>query len=455
MAVNTSAQFQADIRRQLSKETLPITQRYLVCRQFAPKKKMEKGAGVTWTATRSNRLPLAPQPLSEGVPPLGEQLSISQVTGVALQWGDKITLTDVSVTTTMHDLIQQSKQRLGEQIANMRERNGFGNLMGGTQVNYVNQRGSRALLQAGDVLDTVTVRRTATDLSALGAPYYNGQTTANVERDIYHGSDQANKTTTRNAEHYVAITSDFAMQDLSQNTTVVNAWSYSDVTKLYINEVGYWAGITFVKSNMLPRWTGVAAIQGTPGTSGSLATNADYYIQVTGVDELNQWGESLVYQVSNAISVTGPTGSISVTVPSTAGYTYNVYINAGSSSVANLGSSATAGVGIPTTGPQAGMATQIQPGSTVVIGGVGLFQVPPAAPATGVTVYPTFVFGSEAFACTELEDVEWHFLSTADKSDPLNQLRVIGWKYFEGWVITNNLFMARIESSVSNSGAFG
>ena len=455
MAVNTSAQYQADVRRQLSKETLPITVRYLVLRQFAPKKKMEKGAGVTWTATRFNRLPLAAAPLSEGVPPVGQQLSISQVTGVALQWGDKITLSDVAVTTTLHDLIQQSKQRLGEQIANMRERNGFQNLMGGTQVNYVNQRGSRALLQAGDVLDTVTVRRTATDLSALGAPYYNGQTSPNVERSINHGVEQANKTATRSAEHYVSITSDFAMQDLSQNATVVNAWSYSDHTKLYINEVGYWAGITFVKSNMLPRWTGVAAIQGAPGTSGALATNANYYVQVTGVDALNQWGESLVYQVSNAISVTGPNGSISVTVPSTAGYTYNIYVNAGSSSVSNLAASNTAGVGIPTTGPLTGMATGIAPGSTVVISGVGQFQVPPAAPATGVTVYPTFVFGSDAFACTELEDVDWNFLTSADKSDPLNQLRVIGWKYFEGWVITNNAFMARIESSVSNTGAFG
>ena len=455
MAVNTSSNYQADIRRQLSQEVLPITQRYLVLRQFAPKKKMEKGAGVTWTATRFNRLPLAAAPLSEGVPPVGENLSISQVTGVALQWGDKITLTDVAVTTTLHDLIQQSKRLLGVQIAEMRERNGFQNLMGGTQVNYVTQRGSRALLQAGDVLDTVTLNRTYADLENLGAPFYNGQTTPNVERGIMHGAEQADKISTRKAEHYVAITSSFAEQDLRQNATIVNAWSYSDVSKLYINEVGYWAGITLVKSNMLPRWTGVALVNGTPGTAGALATNANYYIQVTGVDGLNQFGESLIYQVSGALAVTGPTGSISVTVPSTAGYTYNIYINAGSSSVANLGSSTTPGVGIPTTGPQTGMCTQIAPGSTVVVSGIGQFQVPPAAPATGVTVYPTFVFGADAFACTELEDVEWNFLMTADKSDPINQLRVIGHKWFEGWVITNQLFMARIESSVSNSGSFG
>ena len=47
MATNTSPQYQAALRRQLSKEVLPLSQRYLVAHQFATKKRMEKGAGVT------------------------------------------------------------------------------------------------------------------------------------------------------------------------------------------------------------------------------------------------------------------------------------------------------------------------------------------------------------------------------------------------------------------------
>jgi hypothetical protein len=91
----------------------------------------------------------------------------------------------------------------------------------------------------------------------------------------------------------------------------------------------------------------------------------------------------------------------------------------------------------------------------VTLTGLGLYQVPPPPPATGVTVYPTLVFGNQYWACTELEGVEWTSLFEADKSDPLNQLRVVGWKDFEGFVITNQQFGARIESSVSNSGSFG
>lgn len=452
MPVNTSSQYQAALRRQLSKEVLPIAQRSLVAYQFAEKKKMDTGAGVTWTATRFNRLPLPVAPLSEGVPPIGEQLSISQVTGVALQWGDKITLTDVSVLTTMYDLIQQSKRLLGVQIAETRERNTYFALMGGTQVNYVNQRGSRANLVAGDVLDTATINRTYSDLENTGAPFYNGQMEPDIMREIGHGPRQANKSE-QAAEHYVAIISPLTENDLRQNPTIVNAWSYSDVGKLYINEVGYWAGIHFTKSNVVPHWTGIAQVNGTPGAAGTLATGT-YYVQVTGTDLLSQFGESQIYQVSASISVTGPTGSISVTVPSTTGYTYTVYVGT-TTSPANIGASATTGIGIPTSGPVAGQATQIAPGSTVVINGLGLAVTPPAAPATGVTVYPTFVFGREYFACLELEDVTWTSLFEADKSDPLNQLRVVGWKNFEGYLILNQIFGCRIESSVSNSGAFG
>ncbi len=450
MAVNVSSSNQAAIRRQLSKEVLPLTQRYLVAYQFATKRKLEKGAGVTWTATRFNRLPLPPAPLSEGVAPIGENLQISQVTGVALQWGDKITLTDVSVTTTMYDLIQQSKRLLAVQIAETQERNAFATLMGGTQANYVNTRGARASLVAGDVLDTATLNRTFSDLENLGAPFFNGQMQPDVKRDIDHGSAASEKGP-KGSDHYVAIISPLVENDLRQNATIVNAWSYSDVTRLYINEIGYWSGIHFTKSNMMPRFTGFATT-GTPtaGAAGALA-GGTYYTVITGIDSLGQFGESQIYAVSAGTVVAGGgNGSISITMPATTGYTYNVYIGT-TTSPTNLALTASG----PTSGIYQGQAFGLAPGATVVLTGTGLFQPPPAAPNTGVTVYPTLVFGSEYWACLQLEDVSWTSLFEADKSDPLNQLRVVGWKMMQGFVITNQQFGCRIESSVSNSGAFG
>src|SRR5262249_10154411 len=216
MAVNQSSQYQAAVRRQLSKTELPLTQRYLVAYQFADKETMEKGNGVTWTATRFNRLPLPFAPLSEGVPPIGEQLTISQVTGVALQWGDKVTLTDVAVTTTMYDLVKQAREKLALQIAETQERNTYLNLMSGQQVNYVNQRGSRALIQAGDVLDPYTVNRTVANLKNLGAPLFNGQTDTDVKRSIDHNQKAADRSY-KTAEHYVSIGSTLVYNDFANN----------------------------------------------------------------------------------------------------------------------------------------------------------------------------------------------------------------------------------------------
>jgi hypothetical protein len=91
----------------------------------------------------------------------------------------------------------------------------------------------------------------------------------------------------------------------------------------------------------------------------------------------------------------------------------------------------------------------------VTVTALGLAQTPPAAPATGVTVYPTFIFGRGAYAQVVLDSVKMTYLKEPDKSDPLNQLRVIGWKNFYGTLISNQQFFMRIESTSAFSATFG
>ncbi len=443
---NVSASYSGAIERKIDREALEVAQRFLVLYGFADKKTMEKGHGTTWTALRWNRLPLPTSPISEGSPPNPNLLTFGQVTGQALQWAGRCVFTDVADISTQWDLLNEAKDRLGMQMAEMKERNGFQNLMAGSQVNYVNTRGSRAALLGGDVLDPTTINRTFTDLQLLGAPMWNGQTGETINRSMDYTARQSEKTI-KGVEHYVAISDPRVLQDLRQNPTVVQTWQFGDHDRLYINQMGYWSGITFCVSNMMPNWTGIAQVNGANAV-GSLGT-ATYTVQVTGWDNQNFY-ESQIYQVSADVAVT--TGGIQLTMPSTPGFTYAVYVGVGSGAApAQLGLS-TSG---PTTGPYAGQAIQIPPSTVVTITGLGLFQIPPAAPATGVTVYRTHVFGQKAFACLKLENVTWHRLTEADKSDPHNQLRVIGWKLFEGWVILNPQFLAGIESTASNNGTFG
>jgi hypothetical protein len=101
------------------------------------------------------------------------------------------------------------------------------------------------------------------------------------------------------------------------------------------------------------------------------------------------------------------------------------------------------------------MATQLPPGATVVLTALGVSQTPPAAPATGLTVFPTFVIGKDFYSCIDLDSTKMTYLTTADKSDPLNQLRIVGWKKFYGFLISNQQFGCRIESTSAFTATFG
>jgi len=446
MATNTAAQFAGDLSPYIAAKTLPLARRQLVVYQFGDPATLPKGQGTTYTASRYNRVPLPYAPLSEGVPPTGQQMTLQQVSAQAQQWGDKITITDVAEMTIKHPLFKKAIELLALQIAETTERNTFVNLMAGAQINYVNSRGSRAALVAGDVMNPHEVNRASLMLINLGAPRFMGDEITDMKIEAASGGSKASANPRKNP-HYVSVMHPFVSGDFSENATVVTAWSYSDLNRLYNYEIGEWRGIRFCTSNLVPTFTGIAQINGAAVAGGALAA-ATYYIQITGQDTQNQY-ESQIYQVSAAI-VIGANQAIQFTTPNTPGYTYNAYVGT-TTSPFNLGVC----VQGPTTGPLQGQATQLPPNTVCQITALGVSQVPPAAPATGVTVYPTYVFGRGAYAQVVLDNPKFTYLKEADKSDPLNQLRVVGWKNFYGTLITNAQFMMRIETTSAFNGTFG
>lgn len=443
---NPSSNFSADISNFIQKKVQPLVQRQLVAYQFGDQLRLPKNRGTTYTASRYDRIPLPFAPLSEGVPPVGQALSLAQVTATAQQWGDIVTIPDIGDMTIEHPLFQVAIDLLAMQQSETVERNTMNALMAGSQVNYVGAVGSRAALANADVMDTHEINRMVGALRTIGAPEYLGQ----MEEDakVQAGKPSTASANPRGHSHYVAIMHPLVEQDVREDTTVVTAWSHSDINRLYNNELGEWGGVRFTRSNMVPTITGAAAVTGTAGTAGALATNT-YFIKVTASNNITQY-EEVVYQVSGGIAVTGPTGSISVTVPATTGRTYSVYIGLTTATV-NLALSASG----PTTGPMAGQATQIAPGTTAVLTAVGLAQAPTAAPATGVTVFPTFIIGRNAYGIVMLDDVKFTYLKAADKLDPLNQLRIAGWKLMYGTIILNQNFFGRIESGSAFTATFG
>jgi N4-gp56 family major capsid protein len=447
---NKYSTFSSDVVNYIAEKTLPNVVRQLVAYQAGEPLRLKDHSGLTYQATRYLRVPLPVSPLTEGVPPLGETMTIQTVTATAQQWGDTVTVTDVADLTIKHPVFKKAIELVTMQQAETIERNTFNNLLAGTQVNYANAKGSRANLLATDVMTTFEINRIVSSLNTIGAPRYMGDEREDMKLALSEGIPGGNAK--KALPHYLSIIHPDVATDLRQNSTIVTAWSYSDVNKLYNFELGEWGGVRFTMSNMVPVFTGFAAVVGTPVASGgSLATATTYHIQVTGSDA-NTGYENQVYQIGGALSVTGPTGSITLTTPNVAGYNYNVYI-ANGATPANLangtGTSATLGTlaaGSPLTGLVYNTAAVIQ--------SIGSAQTPPAAPGTGVSVFPTFFFGRGAYGQVVLDDVKFSYLRDADKSDPLNQLRVVGWKMFYGTIILNNQFFARTESGSAFGATF-
>ena len=451
---NFQSTYNADVSSFIQKEKLPLVQRQLVMYQFGQSLRLPKQRGLVYTASRYDRTNLPIAPLSEGVPPLGETIPLAQVNVTAQQWGDTITVTDISDFSIEHPLFETAKDLIALNAQETLERNTCNALMANTQINYVNSRGARASLVAGDVMNSHEVNRVVTSLKVIGAPQFMGQ--LNEDQKIEAGKPSMASKSPSGRKHYVVVTRPEVEADLRESPLVTNAWAQSDINRLYNDEIGEWGGTRWVASNMLPTFVGVAAPTGTPsGTNGSFTgnstggslANGTYYIQITGFT--TQLGyETAIGAASAAITVGGSgAGSVTVVLPTTAGYTYAVYLDTATAPV-HLGQSASG----PTVGPLAGQAVGLAAGATVTLTAIGSSRTPPANPGTGITVFPTFVFGKDAYAQVMLDDMKFFFLKDAEKVDPLNQLYMVGWKAMWNTLILNNNFMARVES-VSNFGS--
>ncbi|MFB9123293.1 N4-gp56 family major capsid protein [Paraburkholderia dipogonis] len=438
---NNSSSFTADVEAYIQEEVEPLARRQLVAYQFGKPLKLDSNRGTTYTASRYQRLPLPYAPLQEGVAPPGESMTLQQVSATAQQWGDRVIITDVANLTIKHPLFQQACELVALQMPETLERNTLNTLLSAPQVNYAGGVANRAALVVADVMSPHESNRLFASMSAYGVPRFNGDEREDMMIEAGAYRDPSKSPAVK--QHYVALISPFSAQDMRENSSVQQAWAYSDVNRLYNNELGDFGGIRYVETNMMPYWTGAAQINGAASTSGGQLATGTYYIQVTAAPALTSV-EQTIYQVSASLNVTGPTGSIAVTLPSFPNYVFNVYIGT-TNSPSNLATAI--GNGVPVTGVLAGQATQLQPGQTVTLTGVGVTQTPPAAPANGVSVFPVIFIGNHSYGQVLLENPEFHYLTGADKSDPLNQTRVVSWKVFYGSILLNTAFLARVECS--------
>lgn len=414
MAVNTLASnFSADVSTYIAAKLLSLAEKSLVLYGLCDNVAMPKNEGRTFQYSRYERVALPQSPLSEGVTPGDTAMAVSTVTAVMDQWGAVIPISDVAIDSVKHPVLQKAIALAAMQASETIDREIYEVLMGGTSVFFPNAITARGSLTTSDKMSSALIDKVYTNLRNDGAMYYEGR-------------------------YYLGAVDPFVASDIRNDTTFVDAAKYGMIKKLLNNEIGEWKGVRWVESNTIPTLkqfsTGSAA---SSATAGSLANSTAYDFKLTVVDA--KTGHETFIGALLGATTGASEESIDVTVPAlptgaTAGSTFKLYAGAdgGTLYLFQSGIAAGATVNVPSI-PTSG-------------------DVAPVTPPASVPVHTTFVLGKEAIACIELNKVKSYLTpAQASDSDPLVQRRKVGWKCDFKAVITNEDFLARVESYATNN----
>ena len=208
----------------------------LVHDQFAQKRPIPAGGGKSIEFRKIDPLPKALTPLTEGVTPDGQKLTISTVTASIAQYGGYVELSDMVLMTAIDNNLVIAAKQLGAQAGKTLDTITREVLAGGTNVQYAEgQVTSRAALTGGAAsgnhyLTVDAVRRAVRQLKKNDAEPIDG--------------------------YYIGIIHPDVAYDLMTDPKWVNVKSYSDPEGIYEGEIGRIEGVRFVETSEAKVFTG-------------------------------------------------------------------------------------------------------------------------------------------------------------------------------------------------------
>lgn len=251
----------------------------LVHEQFAQKRPIPKNGGKKIEFRQFASLPKALTPLTEGVTPAGNKLSVSIIEAEVAQYGDYIEQSDVLELTSIDNTIVEATQILGNQAGLTRDTIVRDIMNSGTNVYYApkiasdgakKEVTSRAALDATCVMTADLVKRVATKLKAVNAPKIDGC--------------------------YVAIIHPYVALDLMSDPEWMEVQKYATPENMLKGELGKLGGVRFVESTEAKIYTGEGCPSGLAVFS-TLFIGANAY----GVTEVGGGGiETIIKQKGSA-----------------------------------------------------------------------------------------------------------------------------------------------------------
>ena len=236
----------------------------LVHDQFGQKHPIPKNGGKIIEFRKYDSLPKALTPLTEGVTPNGQKLSLSVITSEVRQYGGFVELSDILLLTAIDNNLLQATRVLASQAGRTLDTITREVLNGGTNVQYASgQVESRAALYYTSENDNCcltvdAIRKAVRFLKLMNAPKINGS--------------------------YVGIIHPDAAYDLMSDPKWVNVKTYSDPEGIYEGEIGKIEGVRFVETSEAKVFKGAGASE--RDVYSTLVLGADAY----GTTELSGGG---------------------------------------------------------------------------------------------------------------------------------------------------------------------
>ena len=273
--VTTDTGLSKEMKTFYSDYLIDMAEPNLVHDQFGQKHPIPKNGGKIIEFRKYDSLPKALTPLTEGVTPNGQKLSMSVITSNVQQYGGYIALSDILLLTAIDNNLVQATKLLGSQAGRTLDTITREVLNGGTNVQYAEgQVTARNALVGGQAsgnhyLTVDAVRRAVRFLKVMNAPKING--------------------------NYVGIIHPDVSYDLMSDPKWVNVKTYSDPDGIYEGEIGKIEGVRFVETSEAKVFEGAGA-SGVDVYS-TLILGADAY----GVTEITGGGlEHIVKQLGSA-----------------------------------------------------------------------------------------------------------------------------------------------------------
>lgn len=206
----------------------------LVHAQFGQKRPIPKNGGKIIEFRQFSTLPKALKPLTEGVTPDGNKLSVTSKTAEIAQFGDYITVSDLLDLTAIDPVIEESSVLCASQAGRTLDTVVRNILAGGTNVFYQPKEDgtvitSRKNLDATCLLTPSMVRKAAGILKRVNAKKFEGK-------------------------HYVCILHTDVATDIMGTDEWKDAQKHVHPEKIYEGEIGELYGVKFVETTESIIW---------------------------------------------------------------------------------------------------------------------------------------------------------------------------------------------------------